>query len=102
MIQTEDRHLPHLIAHIKNNVREYEGKQVQFTEIRGRTRIAYKGVLTGVFDKIATITLDPEVHGYDTYAFSYVHLLLGEGNLSVWDKENDENLELTKYIIEKE
>lgn len=102
MIKKEDKHLPHLIAYVKGNVRKLEGQQVIYTEIRGRTRILYKGVLTGVYDKLGTISLDKDVHNYDSYSFNYTHLLLGEGALMLWDKENDENLTQTRYVIPAE
>lgn len=93
----EDKHLPHLIARVKKEVRTMEGKRVVFTEIRGQGRTEYKGVLTGVFDKLGTITLDEDLHNYKTYAFNYTHLLLGEGTLKPWHKETDK-----EYVLMQE
>lgn len=86
---TTDKSLPFLTARIKKKVSEFEGKEVVFTEIRGQSRTQFKGILTGVYDRLATISLDQDIHNYDTYAFNYSHLLMGEGTLRTWDKELD-------------
>lgn len=92
----DDKNLPYLTARIKKEVNALKGKRVVFTEIRGQSRTQYKGTLTGIFDRVGTITLDEDLYIYDTYAFNYSHLLLKEGTLKPWHKETDKEYLLLK------
>ena len=74
---------------LKQDVKDLEGKEVVFTEIHGMKRIHFKGILREVYDNVAIIALDPELYSYETYSFSYYHILLVEGKLREWDRAAD-------------
>lgn len=68
------------------------GQPVVYTEIRGSRHTSFKGVLTELFDNGGLITLDRDVHFYDSYFFGYMHLFLNEATIEPWDKATDDTI----------
>ena len=87
---------------IKDNIKHLKGNTVTFTERHGSKRVQFKGVLTELYDSHATITLDRDVHNYDSYTFSYIHIFMNEGYLQEWDKATDDNLHTTEFRVKEE
>lgn len=82
---------------IKREVELLKGKTVCFTEKHGQKRVRFKGVLTETYDQHAIISLDQDIHNYDKYSFSYIHIFMGEGYLKPWDKELDAEILMKSF-----
>lgn len=82
---------------IQEDIMHLKGKTVVFTEKHGSKRIRFKGILTELYDQHAIISLDQDIHNYEKYSFSYIHIFMGEGHLKPWDKELDAKIIMKEF-----